>query len=424
MVVRALVCVAEPMYKQFRNLTSVLGGEALLRIANLLAVLVIARLYGASILGIYAVALAYATAATMLADNGLQTSAVKKLSIRNDRSNSTVSGLLAAKTILSVPLLFAFLVISRWLKLSPTYWWIVVMITLRTVLQSYCQLLLAMMKAVDRMPLIVLIQGTHFTVLLIGIGAVYSRGLSVIVLMGVLLAGQIIEVCLSSVVLWRTGLRLCRVELRDCWVTMWDSTPIGITFSIVNLLMRLDLIILSALSAAATAGTFASAQIVLVMVYVVAWLLGSVLLPDMTRLKGSNSLASYVSTWSRNVSYVLVPAAVIGVWAGPRFMQLLYGSIFEAAGPLLSILILAAPFIFLNSIYLNYAIAMNLTKVYFHVYAAIAVFAILLDLTLIHFFSNRGLAAAVVIREILIFVLLKTLSDAAVSAEAPANSVA
>src|SRR5690348_7586986 len=146
-------------YRQFTNLVSVIGGEALLRVANLLAVVVIVRLYGALVLGIYAVALAYATAATMLADNGLQTSAVRRLAVRDENSNAVASGLLAAKTVFSIPLLMGAFAICSWLRLSPVAWWIAVLITLRTVLQAYCQLLLAMMKATDRMRVIVMIQG-------------------------------------------------------------------------------------------------------------------------------------------------------------------------------------------------------------------------------------------------------------------------
>jgi hypothetical protein len=45
------------------SLTSIIGGETLLRIAGFLVVLLIARLYGAPVLGLFAAAMAYATLA-------------------------------------------------------------------------------------------------------------------------------------------------------------------------------------------------------------------------------------------------------------------------------------------------------------------------------------------------------------------------
>jgi len=48
------------------NLVSVIGGEVLLRGANFAAVVVMARLYGATVLGIYATVLAFATVAVMM----------------------------------------------------------------------------------------------------------------------------------------------------------------------------------------------------------------------------------------------------------------------------------------------------------------------------------------------------------------------
>src|SRR3954452_2310139 len=54
------------------NLASVIGGEAALRVASLVAAVVIARNSGPALFGIYATALAYATITTLLADNGLQ----------------------------------------------------------------------------------------------------------------------------------------------------------------------------------------------------------------------------------------------------------------------------------------------------------------------------------------------------------------
>ncbi len=57
----------------------------MLRIANFVAAIVIARIGGAAIFGIYATALAYATVASMIADNGLGITTVRKIGSSPDR---------------------------------------------------------------------------------------------------------------------------------------------------------------------------------------------------------------------------------------------------------------------------------------------------------------------------------------------------
>ncbi|MDT9136253.1 hypothetical protein RSW15_24275, partial [Escherichia coli] len=57
-----------------QNLASVLGGEAMVRAANLAAAIAIARLYGPAILGLYGACLAVVTIVFMFAESGLQLS--------------------------------------------------------------------------------------------------------------------------------------------------------------------------------------------------------------------------------------------------------------------------------------------------------------------------------------------------------------
>jgi O-antigen/teichoic acid export membrane protein len=88
------------MRKVALNLVSVIGGELLLRVANFAAVVVIARLYGARVLGIYATVLAFVTVAVMIADNGLQVSTIKEISQKPGMLDHTLGRLYVAKSFL------------------------------------------------------------------------------------------------------------------------------------------------------------------------------------------------------------------------------------------------------------------------------------------------------------------------------------
>src|SRR5713226_3253906 len=122
------VVSATPHYptlqKTLANLTSVIGGEGVLRIANFVVAVAIARLYGSAVFGLYATVLAYVTVVVMLADNGLQVAAVKQLAHSIEEIDRIVSLLYVAKTALFVPamvVLFTFLYGAR----SPELVWFI-----------------------------------------------------------------------------------------------------------------------------------------------------------------------------------------------------------------------------------------------------------------------------------------------------------
>jgi O-antigen/teichoic acid export membrane protein len=132
------------------NLTSVISGELLLRIANFAAAIVIARRGGLVTFGFYAAALAYSTIATMLADNGLQVATVRDIARTPSQADSILSRAYASKLFLSVPMVAALAGIGYFSHLSAEAWYIAALVTFRTVLQSFCQLQLAALKGLGR----------------------------------------------------------------------------------------------------------------------------------------------------------------------------------------------------------------------------------------------------------------------------------
>jgi len=393
------------------NLSSVIGGELLLRVANFGVMIVLARLYEASTVGMYATALAFSTVAVMLADNGLQVSAIAELSKPQRHPSTVVSRFYISKTLLAVPAL-ALLATLAWLaKLPPAAWIIGALVVVRTAVQSYCQLQLAVLKGLHRMAAIGPVQGLHFAALLVGIGAVCRYHGSVYVLLGWLIAGQSMELLLSGGLLWRAGIRPARFALAECWSLLWRSTPIGFTYSIANLIVRLDVIVLSFLFPAAVVGEFAAANVFLVVAYVVSWLFGSVVLPELAaRASQVDELERCVKRWTRLIWLAALPASLALLWVAPPAVTALYGKNFADTGRLASVMLLAAPFILLNSLYLSRAIALGLTTQYAGTYLATAVGALTLDLVVALTVGPMGVAVAIVVREFGMFVAFRILA--------------
>jgi len=391
--------------RTFANLSSVIGGEALVRLASFFSLIVIARLYGPATLGYYAAVLATATIATQLADNGLQAAtAVTEIGRNPDSIDRTVYRLYAAKVMLIIPALLGLITFSHYCLPGRTLTVIGGLVIAKAVLQQFAQLNLAILKAIDRMRSIGWIQAAHFLFLVSGISVVYVKSLPVYVLFVWLLGGQILEFVLSGRKLWLSGIRPMPSRIRECLRLAKRSTPVGITYAVANLIPRIDILVLSVISSGIVVGRFAAAHMLLTFLYAVAWMSGSVWLPELVRIgTGYRQNRRFVNKWITVIFAGSAPCALALLLLAPHVVPALYGPAFTETGKLLGILSLSFPFVIANGLLLNRAIALSETSVFVGIYCGSAASALILDLVLLQFFGISGLASGIVLREILMF---------------------
>jgi O-antigen/teichoic acid export membrane protein len=404
------------MKRLWKSLASVVGGEAAVRGANFIAALVIARAYGGETLGVYAACLAVVTVVAMFADNGLQTSAITQLSPAGASRNQIIGQITVSKTILLGAAAIVLAGIGAWMKLSSLFWTVGAWVALRTVLQSYSQLQLSILKAVSKANSIGIIQCIHGGLLLLAIGLTFTQGWSVFTLLAGMTFCQGIELAMGVFVVQRGGIRPSWPEHFQFWPSMRKSTPFGITYGLANLIIRLDTIVLSALVSLSELGSFSAANTVLLFVYVSSWLLGSILLPEMVRSSGNQeNLKMRVDRWARITAVVTVPCAVLTSLLAPQLISALFGRAFTSSGAIASVMALAYPFVILNSVYTSLAVALNRRAVFVGVFAASAIAALGLDYFFGRAFGARGIAWAIVARETgMLFAFLILMSRAAV----------
>ena len=383
-----------------QNLASVLGGEAAVRLGNFAAVLFIAREYGGTVLGAYAVSLAIVTVVVMFADNGLQTAAITQLSGANVGRDHVVGRLTFAKTVMLGGSLIVLALISAWARKGPLFWEIGFWVALRAVFQSYSQLQMSILKSVSRANVILIIQFLHGSILFVGIWFAFKLNWSIFALLEWLTLCQLVELGLCAGVLYQSGFLRRWPERLYLIATLKLAAPFGIAYGLANLIIRSDTIILSTFTSLAGVGVFSAANTILLMVYLSSWLFSSILLPNMVRLaRKPESLAAYANQWMRWVLLVTVPCAVFASLAAPRAITLLYGPNFARSGLIGSAMALACPFILLNSIYTAHVIAGNRRTVLLEIYGAAALVTLVLDFVLGRAFGPIGIAVAIVLRE-------------------------
>ena len=388
------------MKRVAQNLGSVVGGEAAVRAANLVMVLFIAREYGKATLGMYGVTLAVVTVVVMFADSGLQTAAIMRLSVAGANRSEIATRLVLCKTIVLALVAIILAGVAIWTTRSPLSLAIGAWLTARAILQSYSQLQMAILKSISKANWIGGIQCAHSCLLFLGIGRCFVRGWSILVLLGWIACCQLFEFALATTVLARNGISPSRLHRLEFVATMRTAAPYALLYGLANAIIRADTIVLAAVVSLEELGAFAAANSILLMVYVTAWLFGSVLLPEMVPLSNNpETLRACAQQWTRWVLFVSVPCALfVGVLA-PRAVVVLYGPAFATSGMLASVMALACPSILVNSIYATVSVAANSRAIFLGIYGAGAVSTVILDLFLGRAFGACGIAWAIVVRE-------------------------
>jgi O-antigen/teichoic acid export membrane protein len=385
-----------------RNLRNVLSGELLLRVANIGVAVLIGRVYGAAVLGIYAAIIASATLAERLSDDGMELAGIEEVSKEPAHASRIVTALYIDKTILSSLAILALVGVASLGKPSAASRVMAVILTARTFLYSYCRLHAGVLKALEKTGGLLRIQSAHFGLLVSALLLVYFRGASLVTLLLCLLAAQTFEFLATALLLERHGLRPAKVTRKLCRSLLYRSTPIGLTYTFSTIMLRGDVLVPSLLLPVATLGSLVAADTGLVMVYVVAWLFSGVLLADLGRAAGNRELFdTHFRRCITVLSQIAIPSSVASFFLIPAAIRVLFGKNFTAAGQPGAIMAAAIPFIFLNAAYLSRAVARNASKVCLTIYGVTAILSLALNWILGSGYGVTGIACSIVIREAL-----------------------
>lgn len=389
-----------PIGRTMSRLAHVVGGELLLRIINAAVVVLIGRVYGATVLGMYAAILALATLVERSSDNGMELTGITEVSRHSERLSEIATSLYAGKAALSV-VGISLLALVAWLTgFSRDQWVIAAILTARTFVYSFCPFNAGMLKALDKTERIVRIQAFHFSVLSVCVLAVYFGRKSLPTLLLCLLVTQLMELILTQRTLRLLGFRRKAVNISMCWRLVRSSTAVGVTYTLSTLMLRGDILVLSLVASASVVGAFAAANTALVMGYVIAWLFSGILLSDFGRMsREPGALERHFQECLRWVMLLSVVLAIVSALAAKMAIVTVFGRGFEAASVPGVLMMMALPFIFLNATFLSRAVARNASYLVLAIYGFTTLLSLFLNYYLGRWHGAEGVAASIVIRE-------------------------
>jgi O-antigen/teichoic acid export membrane protein len=383
---------------------SIFAGEAAARMTTFLVAVVVARSFGPGALGQYGFAVAVTSVLLLVPDAGLHLFIVRELAARPERLRPVFWGahwlklpLLTVAVTFSV--FFARLAIHEEGKRILLY-----VLLLKIALQTFSQASMAVFKAFERMHYIAVQQfaNAFFTALWVGGALLLHSSLAIVVM--ALIAGQLLET--------GVGWRFVRKYFSPGGPCHWNTCspgpmlvaglPIGIAAILQAVNLRLDILTLSPFVSSRVLGSYQAAAWFPIGCFIAASLMMTTLFPKLARLlrdPGKPTDGYVQSVLKSGILLMTLGSIVAGLFA-PNLLHILFGPRLVPASPALRILVVALPFIFVNTAMFYVFVAAKKQGAYLAALLLGVIAGGALSILLSERYGPNGTAVAYVLREI------------------------
>lgn len=392
----------------FRNVSMLAGGQLVSWASTLAWTLVVPRRLGADQVGVYTLGQAAAGILLMVVGLGLRPFLVREIAADRGRAPHLLGTAIILRGLLAIPALAAaglFLTIG---KLSPDEAIAVLLGWGMTVFFVASEPILAAFQAIEKMRY--LAYSTVLTNTAVSIGTI---GL---VLLGVKADGLILVSVVMVAVLslltfvWARGhFRIdFHVSPRDLWHLLVESLPYSSTAAFFTLYLWIDSLMLSVMTPSTVLGWYGLPTRLFGSLMVAPVILSTAWLPQLVRAHQAGSKA-LLRTARPGIELVLVlsmPVCIGTVLIAQPLVHALFGSGFSGSVPVLTLLALCVPAMYLNIMANQVIIAAKRQALWTRVMAVACVVNPLTNVFLIPYFQRTdgngaiGAAIAMVITEI------------------------
>ncbi len=370
------------------------------QVLSALAGLLIARLLGPAEYGVYATAFALPSALMHAFLFGLDSIVPREIARKSHDSGKIIASSLIPATFWSLAL--SLLIVGLGFLLG--YPRRIVMLLLLTApamgARSLTNLMRSVFRGFERMEADAFIQIANGVGILAIVGLALTLSRSVHAAVVATLLAEWITLAGAVAAVWRlTGFQ-CDYNAGMASALIAGAVPLGITFAIVGVGLRLDMLVLSLLSSSQEVGLYSAAFGCMILSRPLS-LLPSALLPRLSKLAGSAD-EEFASLCEKGLRYTLFAGCAIGLvtsMSAPFLLNALYGPTFREAAPALRWLGITALLLFVNTYLWHVLIAWNSQKWIALSVLAGTVTALVFSLALIPYLGIIGAALAAVARE-------------------------
>ncbi|MBC7227270.1 MAG: flippase [Thermoflexales bacterium] len=389
-----------------RNMFWLLGGNLAAQVLAAAMGLLLARAVGPHEYGLYAMAFSLAMAFAYTALMGLDSIVPREVARNPGRAGRVaLSALIPALLwfpILVSLILGAGMVLGYSLEVRA----LLLPAALITGIRGLVGLFRSALRGLERMELDAAVQGLENGLALVIVGGGLLLSPSVQRALWAMLGAEALSLILAG--MWvRQLARPVGWEARLARDMVVAALPLGLTFTLVGLNMRVDTLVLSLFQPAREVGLY-NAAISLVMLSRSVSLMAATFLPRLSSLAQRDESA-FARLRDQGLLWMLIPGIGIGVTMSllsPFLMVLLYGIPFLPAAPVLRVLGVGTMAVFLNAYFWQVLIARGEQGIIARTTAVSLIISLALAIVLVPLWGALGAAGAVLTREVVQSVLL------------------
>jgi O-antigen/teichoic acid export membrane protein len=323
-------------------------------VATSLVAIILARNLGPSDWGLFSGLFGVSQAFSIIASFGVATWLLRELSqVRNvdqtasaeasKRAGHLVSGAIALNVVVAGVLILGTLAVTLAVRLDPGATFALVSLMVYGAFLAISAGLEAFFRARRQLRQVVSAVLLEKVVLLSLVGAAVAAGFGISAIAAMYIVAGIARVLVNGINTHASkDVVLARASFDSFRTTLRASMPFALSAASLNIIPRLDAIILVTLSTTA-AGYFALSDRILGPVIMIPWVMGSALYPFLAR-EGEQSAAQWkILGVFVSVGFLL---AVAGIALAPTLVPLIFGNAYDEAVDVVQVMLLAIPFVY------------------------------------------------------------------------------
>ena len=313
-----------------RNALVRTAGEVIAKVASLLFFITMARQLGPDGYGAFMFALGLTSALLIGAGFGTDELTTREVARDHSRAGRYLSDVSALKTVSALILLALAVLISQLGDFSADARAAVVIVGVGVAVEAIARTWYMIFQANERLDLISLSIVVQRTLTAVAGIVVLRAGGGVVAASLVFSIGAVVGLIVSEWNVRRLVTSRPRPEPRRWPRLLKTAFPIGVSFLLFILLLRLDVTLLSFISGEKEVGLYAAAYRLVESTQFVAWAISAAMMPWLSRA-ASTGLARGYELGLKAMNGVLLPISLVFVLFAEGIVEVLYGAEFESA---------------------------------------------------------------------------------------------
>jgi O-antigen/teichoic acid export membrane protein len=382
-----------------RGIAALASGEVLGKVATLALIVIAARSLGEADYGVFAYALALGTLLAVFPSWGFDTTVIQEGSAAPDRLPRLLAELLAARTLIAVPL-SAVAIGVELLRRGGDAGLASAMVLLACSLDTYSDAFRAVATAREAQGRSAAVLVLQRVVSALAVVAAIALGLGLVGVAAGFLSGSVVGALVMSRAVVRLGIRpdWRALTWRGIRRLVRTSHVAGVTGLASAALFRIDAVLLGLLAGDAAVGTYSAAYRLLETILFVTWAVSRAVFPVIASNPEAPRVRRGFERGFTLLTVIFLPYGVVLLLRGEELMALVFGAAFADDGAAVLRWLAFAPILFALGYLASYALMARGPdlRIVAGSVAALVV-NIVLNLVLIPGFGAEGAAAATVV---------------------------